>query len=85
MLAAQKYIADIAQPGCYLNNPDEKEKSLNHLTRDFYAKHGLENYMPHGIGHYMGLDVHDVGNGREPLQPGDVITIEPGLYLSVSS
>ena len=29
----------------------------------------------------MGLDVHDVGTYLEPLQPGDVFTIEPGLYL----
>lgn len=82
VLEAQQYIADITRPGYYLNNPDDTDKSLNHLTRAFFAKHGLENFMPHGIGHYMGLDVHDVGNGREPLEPGDVITIEPGLYLS---
>lgn len=82
VLEAQQYIADIVRPGFYLNNPDEQEKSLNHLVRALYKKYDLEKYMPHGIGHYMGLDVHDVGNGREPLEPGDVITIEPGLYLS---
>lgn len=42
-------------------------------------------YM-HGLGHWLGLDVHDVGdygNDRDrPLQPGMVLTIEPGLYLA---
>ena len=33
-------------------------------------------------GHYLGLDTHDTpGNSSTPLQPGNVITIEPGLYI----
>jgi Xaa-Pro aminopeptidase len=37
--------------------------------------------MIHGLSHYVGLDVHDVGDATVPLQPGMVFTIEPGIYL----
>ena len=44
-----------------------------------------EFYM-HGLGHWLGLDVHDVGeygeNRDRTLEPGMVLTVEPGLYLS---
>ena len=40
---------------------------------------GLVYY--HSIGHFLGLDVHDVGLYNQPLQAGMVLTIEPGLYI----
>ena len=43
----------------------------------------------HGTGHLLGLDVHDVGGGRQGdddkgpiLEPGMILTVEPGLYFS---
>lgn len=46
-----------------------------------------KQYFPHGIGHWMGMDVHDTApyyddEGNEiPLEPGMILTIEPGMYL----
>ncbi len=85
VLDVQEYIADLAKPGMWLNNKDEKEKSLHHLAQDYLEKKGYKKYFPHGIGHYLGLDVHDVGGYKTPLQEGDVITIEPGIYIQQES
>ncbi|SPE60434.1 Xaa-Pro aminopeptidase [Verrucomicrobia bacterium] len=41
----------------------------------------VKKYFMHGIGHPLGLDVHDVGLTTEPIQPGWVLTVEPGIYI----
>lgn len=38
-------------------------------------------YFMHGLGHPLGLDVHDVGSPHAPFEPGWVITVEPGIYI----
>lgn len=38
-------------------------------------------YFPHSIGHFLGLDTHDVGDSDMPLAPGMILTIEPGIYI----
>jgi Xaa-Pro aminopeptidase len=38
-------------------------------------------WYTHGASHYIGIDVHDVGDGSRPLEPGMAFTIEPGIYI----
>lgn len=81
VLQTQEFIADQARPGVWLNNKEKPEQSLHHMAQAFLKEKGYDRFFIHGIGHFLGLDVHDVGNYKEPLKEGDVITIEPGLYL----
>ncbi len=81
VLETQEYIARLAKPGMWLSNAQFPQQSLNHLAKAYLKNKGYDQYFPHGIGHFLGLDVHDVGDYLQPLAPGDVITIEPGIYI----
>ncbi|MBM3861724.1 MAG: aminopeptidase P family protein [Verrucomicrobia bacterium] len=44
-------------------------------------KPACKKYFNHGLGHPLGLDVHDVGPMNQPFAPGWVLTVEPGIYI----
>ena len=62
--------------------------SLHKVAYDYINIHGkdlhgesLGKYFIHGLGHYVGLAVHDDNDYSVPLGPGAVFTIEPGIYI----
>jgi Xaa-Pro aminopeptidase len=62
---------------------------LKGKTQDLIKKKAYMKYYMHGVGHYLGLDVHDAGRyftdqtakNSRPFAPGMVLTVEPGLYI----
>ncbi|QKI89438.1 aminopeptidase P N-terminal domain-containing protein [Thiomicrorhabdus xiamenensis] len=56
-------------------------------VNDLVKSEAYKDFFMHGTGHWLGLDVHDVGRYKidgewRPLLPGMVLTVEPGLYIS---
>jgi len=86
VLGAQNAALAAMKPGASLCR--DREKSLYKISYDYINSHGrdlhgkrLGQYYIHGLGHDIGLDVHDAGDNCAPLRPGQVVTVEPGVYI----
>lgn len=65
--------------------PGLPASALDHAVRSHIEERGYGAYFEHGLGHGIGLDVHEAPHiswrRDDPLEPGSVITIEPGIYV----
>jgi len=74
VLRAQKEAIAAVKPGVPF-------RDVHKVAKKIIKEAGYAKYFNHSTSHYLGLDTHDVGD-RGPLQPGMVITVEPGIYIS---
>jgi len=87
VLGAQKAAIAAFQSGVshlQRNQPNSlQDVAMNYINAHGKDLHGqpLGKYFFHGLGHYVGLNVHDPGDYSVPLGPGMVFTIEPGIYI----
>jgi len=84
VLGAQNAALAAVKPGATILGG---KNSLQQIVIDYFNAHPdkqgkvLTKYYPHGVSHHLGLDVHDPGDRYRPLEPGMVITVEPGIYI----
>jgi Xaa-Pro aminopeptidase len=84
---AQEAVARTAKPGVRF---DQLTAAAREVIADGLLRLGLITeknprqvsiWFPHGLGHWLGMNVHDVGRYGRPLAPGMVFTNEPGIYI----
>ena len=83
VLGAQQAAMDAVKPGVTVAD-------LNRVAREYIERNSgslcgaqsCNQSFVHGLSHWLGMDVHDVGDYATPLAPGMVLTIEPGIYIA---
>ncbi len=91
VLGAQNAAMAAIHPGASLGCREKRDKkgTLYTIAYNYINTHGkdlhgkpLGQYFIHGLGHSIGLNVHDPGlEGCKPLAPGMIVTMEPGIYI----
>lgn len=85
VLNTNKEVIKMIKPG--LSIPELQEFTLEFLKNEavraglIKEDEDIKKYYIHNVSHFLGLDTHDVGDRSLPLEAGNVITVEPGLYF----
>jgi Xaa-Pro aminopeptidase len=87
VLEVQRFALQLLGPGVMLRDYEQQVqhyigeklrelgliKTINHKT--------VRKFYPHATSHFLGLNVHDIGDYERPLESGVVMTVEPGIYI----
>lgn len=87
VLGVADYAMSILEPGIILR---EYEKKIETVMGEKLRELGLiktiehemvKHYFPHNTSHFLGIDVHDVGDYDHPVDINAILTVEPGIYI----
>lgn len=87
VLEVQKYAMSLLKPGVFMKDYEQKvEQYMGEKLRELgliktISHENTRQYFPHATSHFLGLNVHDVGEYDRPLELGVVLTVEPGIYI----
>lgn len=88
VLEVQEYAKSLLRPGVLIKEYEEQvELYMGEKLRELGLIKSIEHdevrhFYPHATSHFMGLNVHDAGDYSQPLLPGMVLTVEPGIYIA---
>jgi Xaa-Pro aminopeptidase len=83
----QQFALNLLKPGVLLRDYEQQiEQYMGEKLRELsliktISHEEVRKFYPHATSHFLGLNVHDVGDYDRPLEPGVVITVEPGIYI----
>ena len=86
VLNCNKAVIQMIKPGLTIKDLQDfateylRKQCINSGLMDI--NDDIRNYYYHNVSHHLGLDTHDISDRNKPLQVGNVITVEPGLYFA---
>jgi Xaa-Pro aminopeptidase len=87
VLDVQRFAFGLLRPGVLLKDYEQQvEHYMGEKLRELgliktISHDNIREFYPHATSHFLGLNVHDVGDYERPLEPGIVLTVEPGIYI----
>ena len=87
VLSVQEHAYTLLKPGITFREYEEEVVTfMGEKLRELgliktITEESVRKYYPHATSHYLGLNTHDTGDYDRPLEPGVVMTVEPGIYI----